>query len=93
MPVYCRGVCLNDDFTEPTGTEPPSLPFLPPGLGQDDERGHEFQAYKAAFFFKLDRELEKAGHQLTLPPLLTLTFTSTRLMPSISRKRRSSSRA
>jgi CDK inhibitor PHO81 len=25
----------------------------------DDNRGREFQAYKAAFFFKLERELEK----------------------------------
>ena len=27
--------------------------------GQDDERGPDFQAHKAAFFFKLERELEK----------------------------------
>ena len=53
---------LTSYCTEPSGTERPNLPFLPPGLGQDDERGHEFQAYKAAFFFKLDRELEKAGY-------------------------------
>ena len=26
---------------------------------QDDERGPDFQAHKAAFFFKLERELEK----------------------------------
>lgn len=44
---------------ERSGTEMPRLPFLSSGLGQDDERGREFQAYKAAFFFKLERELEK----------------------------------
>ncbi|KIP12712.1 hypothetical protein PHLGIDRAFT_133637 [Phlebiopsis gigantea 11061_1 CR5-6] len=44
---------------EPSTAELPRMPFLPPGLGQDDERGREFQAYKAAFFFKLERELEK----------------------------------
>jgi CDK inhibitor PHO81 len=27
--------------------------------GQDDDRGPDFQAHKAAFFFKLERELEK----------------------------------
>ena len=32
----------------------------PPILGQDDDyRGPDFQAHKAAFFFKLERELEK----------------------------------
>ncbi|KIK99683.1 hypothetical protein PAXRUDRAFT_131479 [Paxillus rubicundulus Ve08.2h10] len=29
-------------------------------LRQDDDRGADFQAHKAAFFFKLERELEKA---------------------------------
>ncbi|THH02398.1 hypothetical protein EW026_g446 [Hermanssonia centrifuga] len=38
---------------------PDNLTLLPPGIGQDEERGKEFQAYKAAFFFKLERELEK----------------------------------
>ncbi|KAI0092626.1 SPX domain-containing protein [Irpex rosettiformis] len=42
------------------GSEPSNLPLLPPGFGPDDDnRGREFQAYKAAFFFKLERELEK----------------------------------
>jgi CDK inhibitor PHO81 len=31
--------------------------------GQDDDRGPDFQAHKAAFFFKLDRELEKVNAQ------------------------------
>ena len=35
-----------------------ALPILP-ALGQDDDRGPDFQAHKAAFFFKLERELEK----------------------------------
>lgn len=30
--------------------------------GQDDDRGPDFQAHKAAFFFKLERELEKVRH-------------------------------
>ncbi|KAH9938577.1 uncharacterized protein B0H18DRAFT_1081185 [Fomitopsis serialis] len=33
--------------------------FILATLGQDDERGPNFQAHKAAFFFKLERELEK----------------------------------
>lgn len=35
--------------------EPPVLTTM----GQDDDRGPDFQAHKAAFFFKLERELEK----------------------------------
>ncbi|TFY59123.1 hypothetical protein EVJ58_g5976 [Rhodofomes roseus] len=34
-------------------------PFILASLGQDDDRGPYFQAHKAAFFFKLERELEK----------------------------------
>ncbi|KAJ7688424.1 cyclin-dependent protein kinase inhibitor [Mycena rosella] len=57
-------------------------PFLPPlfsGSGQD-ERGPDFRAHKAAFFFKLERELEKinefylqkeAGLKLRLETLLS----------------------
>ncbi|RPD67076.1 hypothetical protein L227DRAFT_582465 [Lentinus tigrinus ALCF2SS1-6] len=37
----------------------PEEPPLYASLGQDDERGPSFQAHKAAFFFKLERELEK----------------------------------
>ncbi|KAI0776034.1 SPX domain-containing protein [Trametes elegans] len=40
----------------PTATEEPPLYA---SLGQDDDRGPSFQAHKAAFFFKLERELEK----------------------------------
>ena len=46
----------------PTTTSPPSDPEQPPilsSLRQDDDRGVDFQAHKAAFFFKLERELEK----------------------------------
>jgi hypothetical protein len=35
--------------------------------GQDDERGPDFQAHKAAFFFKLERELEKVAPVRFLP--------------------------
>jgi CDK inhibitor PHO81 len=35
--------------------EPPILSTS----GQDDDRGPDFQYHKAAFFFKLERELEK----------------------------------
>ncbi|KAI0755453.1 cyclin-dependent protein kinase inhibitor [Irpex lacteus] len=42
------------------GSDPSGVPLLPPGFGsEDDNRGREFQAYKATFFFKLERELEK----------------------------------
>lgn len=39
--------------------DPDQLPILS-ALGQDNDRGPDFQAHKAAFFFKLERELEKA---------------------------------
>ncbi|KAI0677463.1 cyclin-dependent protein kinase inhibitor [Trametes maxima] len=38
---------------------PMEEPPLYASLGQDDDRGPSFQAHKAAFFFKLERELEK----------------------------------
>lgn len=46
----------------PTTTSTPSDPEQPPilsSLRQDGDRGVDFQAHKAAFFFKLERELEK----------------------------------
>jgi CDK inhibitor PHO81 len=36
--------------------------------GQDDDRGPDFQAHKAAFFFKLERELEKVSARLMVRP-------------------------
>ncbi|KAG1715967.1 hypothetical protein ID866_1191 [Astraeus odoratus] len=45
-----------------SATSPPGDPGQPPILSclrQDDDRGADFQAHKAAFFFKLERELEK----------------------------------
>lgn len=39
--------------------EAPGQPPIQSASGQDDERGTDFQAHKAAFFFKLERELEK----------------------------------
>ncbi|OSD04331.1 cyclin-dependent protein kinase inhibitor [Trametes coccinea BRFM310] len=47
-------------FAPPSNTPLPSEePPLYASLGQDDDRGPGFQAHKAAFFFKLERELEK----------------------------------
>ncbi|CCM04807.1 uncharacterized protein FIBRA_07000 [Fibroporia radiculosa] len=40
--------------------EPPILA----SLGQDDDRGPSFQTHKATFFFRLERELEKASKQI-----------------------------
>lgn len=40
--------------------------MLPPGIAQDEERGPRFQACKTAFFFKLERELEKVRRTRTL---------------------------
>ena len=37
----------------------PGQPPIQSATGQDDDRGLDFQAHKAAFFFKLERELEK----------------------------------
>lgn len=33
--------------------------------GQDDDRGPDFQAHKTAFFFKLERDLEKVVYMHT----------------------------
>ena len=38
----------------------PGEPPIFTGSGHDDDRGPDFRAHKAAFFFKLERELEKA---------------------------------
>ncbi|CDO68721.1 hypothetical protein BN946_scf184652.g48 [Trametes cinnabarina] len=47
-------------LASPSSTHVPSEePPLYASLGQDDDRGPSFQAHKAAFFFKLERELEK----------------------------------
>lgn len=50
---------LDNAFLEPTRPGQDSLSLLPPGIAQDEERGPHFQACKTAFFFKLQRELEK----------------------------------
>jgi len=62
------GVLPGDLLTQPPPAEAhllqnsPAAPHEPPFLstsGQDDDRGPDFQYHKAAFFFKLERELEK----------------------------------
>jgi CDK inhibitor PHO81 len=40
-------------------TEEQTSVIFPASSNNDDDRGSDFQAYKAAFFFKLERELEK----------------------------------
>ncbi|KAI0638270.1 cyclin-dependent protein kinase inhibitor [Trametes polyzona] len=45
--------------TDESADESTDKPPLYASLGQDDDRGPSFQAHKAAFFFKLERELEK----------------------------------
>lgn len=40
-------------------------PPLQSTSGQDDDRGPDFQAHKAAFFFKLERELEKVSQRVS----------------------------
>ncbi|KAG2071970.1 hypothetical protein BDR04DRAFT_1097647 [Suillus decipiens] len=44
---------------EPITQDEPEEPPILSALQQDDDRGSDFQAHKAAFFFKLERELEK----------------------------------
>jgi CDK inhibitor PHO81 len=48
-----------DTSSDISPDDPNQLPILS-SLGQDHDRGADFQAHKAAFFFKLERELEKA---------------------------------
>ncbi|KAG7097239.1 hypothetical protein E1B28_004610 [Marasmius oreades] len=50
--LTCQSVPVNPSYE--TG-EPPIFS----ASGQDEDRGPEFQAHKAAFFFKVERELEK----------------------------------
>ncbi|OBZ76417.1 Ankyrin repeat protein nuc-2 [Grifola frondosa] len=68
--VFAQSISPGDIFASPPSTPgsrtPSSAEFPaseePPiyaSLGQDDDRGPSFQAHKAAFFFKLERELEK----------------------------------
>lgn len=73
--ALASGVRPNDIFvsSSPLRTSPsPRIPSniledglrRPPifsGSGQDEDRGPDFQAHKAAFFFKLERELEKVN--------------------------------
>lgn len=64
------GVHPRDFFTPRGGSQDtvrsstPSADEIPlfASFGHDDERGADFQAHKAAFFFKLERELEKVSH-------------------------------
>lgn len=53
---------------------PNDVPPIFVSLGQDDERGAGFQAHKAAFFFKLERELEKVRHCTANPGPRIVTF-------------------
>jgi len=61
------GVRPVDILNEPTESrnivsifgDGPGQPPIQSASGQDDDRGPDFQAHKAAFFFKLERELEK----------------------------------
>ncbi|KAG1874787.1 hypothetical protein DFJ58DRAFT_324189 [Suillus subalutaceus] len=47
------------NLVEPITQDEPEEPPILSALQQDDDRGSDFQAHKAAFFFKLERELEK----------------------------------
>jgi CDK inhibitor PHO81 len=52
-----------DEFssTGPILSQDLSEPLAIPVVGGEESRGPEFQRCKALFFFKLERELEKAG--------------------------------
>jgi len=53
---------LNPPTTEADlRSEGPDQPPIFSASGQDEDRGPGFQAHKAAFFFKLERELEKVN--------------------------------
>ncbi|KAL4241238.1 Peroxisome assembly protein 12 [Abortiporus biennis] len=53
------GTSISSSIIYPSYAQDPNEVPLLASLGQDDERGADFQAVKAAFFFKLERELEK----------------------------------
>jgi CDK inhibitor PHO81 len=42
-----------------TITASPDAPSILSTLAHDEDKGADFQAHKVAFFFKLERELEK----------------------------------
>ena len=77
--ALASGVRPTDIFRSPSplrtsspGTRSPShildddlrRPPIFSGSGQDKDKGPDFQAHKAAFFFKLERELEKVGDNI-----------------------------
>lgn len=57
-------------------------PPLFSGSGNDQDRGPDFRAHKAAFFFKLERELEKVRLWLIIRGLLTTRCTDQRVLSS-----------
>lgn len=72
------------------------IPFFA-SFSHDDERGADFQAHKTAFFFKLERELEKVSHANLSSstfhrqsPSRSMHFTSRRKQSSNSASRLSS---
>lgn len=87
---------LNDSSTTPNETQEirsanvasilrdvPGQPPIQPASGQDDDRGPDFQAHKAAFFFKLERELEKVRRKTCLITIrVTTCFIDQRLLPA-----------
>lgn len=63
LPAMCVSVHTTSSghlsHAAPQVPPPTDEPPLYAALGQDDDRGPSFQAHKAAFFFRLERELEK----------------------------------
>ncbi|KAG6378418.1 cyclin-dependent protein kinase inhibitor [Boletus reticuloceps] len=57
-PTVGPAITISSTPTAISPDDPNQLPILS-SLGQDNDRGADFQAHKAAFFFKLERELEK----------------------------------
>lgn len=70
---------LNTSSSTPSSPAPwdASAPSILSSIGQGEDRGSDFQAHKAAFFFRLERELEKARktHSRACNLLLILFFT------------------
>lgn len=61
-PTGNPAIAISSTADAPTDISPgdPNQLLILSSLGQDNDRGADFQAHKAAFFFKLERELEKA---------------------------------
>ncbi|KAL4082008.1 hypothetical protein V8B97DRAFT_1863407 [Scleroderma yunnanense] len=91
-PAITVSSTIQDISTTSTPSDPGQPPILS-SLRQDNDRGVDFQAHKAAFFFKLERELEKVrGFSINAFYLQKEAELKLRLESLLSKRRAAASR-